>query len=260
MGSLADASFQAHAGALSALVAWLGLLAYAFQIYFDFSAYSDMAIGLGRLFGFRFVENFNSPYKSASITEFWRRWHISLSSFLRDYLYIPLGGNRKGERRTYVNLLTVMLLGGLWHGAQWTFVAWGAIHGLILAWERWQGKDAWYFALTKPLRVGVTFLIILAAWVFFRADSFGSAAMYFRGLVGLEGGSSVAGLLQGSMARGSGLPMLIIASIVVWAAPTSQKFLGSLRPWKCVLCLALAAWACAVMFQQGYSPFLYFQF
>jgi alginate O-acetyltransferase complex protein AlgI len=126
-----------------ALDAWYGVVAYAFQIYFDFSAYSDMAIGLGLMLGFMFAKNFDSPYLSQSITEFWRRWHLSLSTWLRDNLYIPLGGNRKGEVRTYVNLaMTVMLLGGLWHGASWNFVIWGGIHGGMLAIERMQGKDS----------------------------------------------------------------------------------------------------------------------
>ena len=120
----------------------MGVIAYAFQIYFDFSGYSDMAIGLGRMFGFVIPENFRSPYLSESITDFWRRWHISLSTWLRDYLYMPLGGNRKGPRRTYVNLALVMLLGGLWHGANWTFLVWGAYHGSLLAFERWMGKRA----------------------------------------------------------------------------------------------------------------------
>ena len=127
--------------------AWFGALAYAFQIYFDFSGYSDMAIGLGRMIGFEFLKNFDSPYKAESITDFWRRWHISLSTFLRDYLYIPLGGNRKGPLRTYVNLIVVMLLGGLWHGANWTFVAWGAYHGILLAFERFRGKRSAYRAM-----------------------------------------------------------------------------------------------------------------
>ena len=116
-------------------------MAYAFQIYYDFSAYSDMAIGLGLMLGFVFPKNFDSPYRSASITEFWRRWHISLSSWLRDYLYVPLGGSRHGPRRTYVNLLLVMLLGGLWHGAAWTFVIWGGLHGTLLALERAARQD-----------------------------------------------------------------------------------------------------------------------
>ncbi|HQO35823.1 MAG TPA: MBOAT family O-acyltransferase, partial [bacterium] len=134
IGQAADAAFGAET--LTTLDAWFGVIAYAFQIYFDFSGYSDMAIGLGRMFGFEFPRNFNAPYLADSITDFWRRWHISLSTFLRDYLYIPLGGNRVGPRRTYINLTLVMLLGGLWHGASWVFVIWGAYHGLFLAFER----------------------------------------------------------------------------------------------------------------------------
>ena len=172
MGGIADACFGAGEGVLTAPIAWLGVAAYAFQIYFDFSGYSDMAIGLGRMFGFRFPENFNSPYRSKSITEFWRRWHISLSSFLRDYLYIPLGGNRLGSGRTYVNLMLVMLIGGLWHGAQWTFVVWGAIHGGMLMLERLMGKDSFYHRLPGWLRMAVTFVIVLITWVFFRAENF----------------------------------------------------------------------------------------
>ena len=133
-GLLADLVFDA--GGRSCLDAWIGLLAYSFQIYFDFSGYSDMAIGLGLMLGFTFPKNFDSPYRSASITEFWRRWHLSLSNWLRDYLYIPLGGNRLSPSRTYINLAMVMLLGGLWHGAAWTFIVWGAFHGAILCMYR----------------------------------------------------------------------------------------------------------------------------
>lgn len=138
LAPVADAAFAATDPGCAA--SWVGLLAYTFQIYYDFSGYSDMAIGLGRMFGFEFPVNFNSPYKSKSITEFWRRWHISLSTWLRDYLYIPLGGNKRGSIRTYVNLGLTMLLGGLWHGAAWTFVAWGAYQGGWLALERRLGK------------------------------------------------------------------------------------------------------------------------
>jgi alginate O-acetyltransferase complex protein AlgI len=139
-GKIADLAFDA--GSLTMLDAWYGVTAYAFQIYFDFSGYSDMAIGLGLMIGFVFAKNFDSPYKSQSITEFWRRWHISLSTCLRDYLYVPLGGNRKGPIRTYVNLFATMLLGGLWHGAAWNFLIWGALHGTLLAFERMWGKAA----------------------------------------------------------------------------------------------------------------------
>ncbi len=140
LGQVADAAFNAQG--LLAPDAWFGATAYAFQIYFDFAGYSDMAVGLGRMIGFEFMKNFDAPYHAESITDFWRRWHISLSTFLRDYLYIPLGGNRKGPYRTYVNLIVVMLLGGLWHGASWTFVAWGAYHGMLLAYERYRGKQS----------------------------------------------------------------------------------------------------------------------
>ena len=139
-GKIADLAFDA--GSLSPLDAWYGVTAYAFQIYFDFSGYSDMAIGLGLMLGFVFPKNFDSPYRAQSITDFWRRWHISLSTWLRDYLYVPLGGNRNGPWRTYINLFIVMLLGGLWHGAAWTFVVWGGLHGALLAVERLRRQNA----------------------------------------------------------------------------------------------------------------------
>src|SRR5262245_30887263 len=149
-GKVADTVFTA--AGVDCLDAWTGVVAYAFQIYFDFSAYSDMAIGLALMLGFVFAKNFDSPYRAQSITDFWRRWHISLSSWLRDYLYVPLGGNRVGARRTYLNLALVMLLGGLWHGASWNFVIWGALHGGLLAFERAFGKRPLYFALPAPFR------------------------------------------------------------------------------------------------------------
>ena len=152
VGELADAAFRADS--LHWLDAWYGVFGYAFQIYFDFSGYSDMAIGLGLMFGFEFAKNFDSPYKSQSITEFWRRWHISLSTWLRDYLYIPLGGNRKGEVRTYLNLMVVMLLGGFWHGASWNFLVWGAIFGVWLAFERLLGKSSIYARLPGAIAGG----------------------------------------------------------------------------------------------------------
>ena len=158
---------------------------YAFQIYFDFSAYSDLAIGLGLMLGFVFPKNFDSPYRSASVTEFWRRWHISLSSWLRDYLYVPLGGSRRGPRRTFVNLLLVMLLGGLWHGAAWTFVIWGGLHGTLLALERARGKRALYAGLPRPVRVGATFVLVSIGWVFFRAADLGEAMHYLQTMLGL---------------------------------------------------------------------------
>ena len=181
-GKIADTTF--NTGDLSFFDAWYGAVAYAFQIYFDFSGYSDMAIGLGLMLGFVFAKNFDSPYRSKSITEFWRRWHLSLSTWLRDYLYIPLGGNRKGSVRTYINLALVMLLGGLWHGASWNFLIWGGIHGGYLAFERAQGKESIYHKLPALLQIIITFFIVLIAWVFFRADTLPDAAQYLKCMFG----------------------------------------------------------------------------
>ncbi len=192
-------------------------LAYAFQIYFDFSGYSDMAIGLGRMIGFEFLKNFDSPYKAESITDFWRRWHISLSTFLRDYLYIPLGGNRKGPRRTYVNLIVVMLLGGLWHGANWTFVAWGAYHGTLLALERFRGKRSGYDRSPRPVRVAATFVLVLFSWVLFRSANLHEAMNYLGAMLG-QGRSGSGMLLMPAMlyTPEALLVMAIGAVVVAW--------------------------------------------
>jgi D-alanyl-lipoteichoic acid acyltransferase DltB (MBOAT superfamily) len=174
--------------------AWLATLAYTLQIYFDFSGYSDMAVGLALLFGIRLPVNFRSPYKAVSIIEFWRRWHITLSRFLRDYLYIPLGGNRLGESRRYQNLLVTMLLGGLWHGAAWNFVIWGGLHGIYLCinhlWRAWRGDDGQASMLAKSLSWAVTFFAVVIAWVFFRAKTAAGAWQMLGSLFGFEAGSS----------------------------------------------------------------------
>jgi alginate O-acetyltransferase complex protein AlgI len=179
---------------LTAGEAWMGAITYALQLYFDFSGYSDMAIGLGLLFGIRLPFNFASPYKAVNIIDFWRRWHMTLSRFLRDYLYVPLGGNRKGGARRHVNLFLTMLLGGLWHGAGWTFVIWGALHGIFLivnhGWRAFRAALGWTSAETAAgrwiARV-VTFLCVTVAWVFFRAESIGEATGMLRAMVGLNG-------------------------------------------------------------------------
>src|SRR5260370_9692192 len=158
MGHIADIAFAA--GPLRVVDAWFGVVGYAFQIYFDFSGYSDMAVGLALMMGFVLIQNFDSPYRARSITEFWRRWHISLSTWLRDYLYIPLGGNRKGPGRTYVNLMTVMLLGGLWHGASWNFVIWVGIHGGMLALKRKLRGNNTLRPRPPHLSVAVTFVTV----------------------------------------------------------------------------------------------------
>jgi alginate O-acetyltransferase complex protein AlgI len=168
---------------LDTKTAWLGALAYTFQIYFDFSAYSDMAIGLARLFGFHLLENFDRPYAAVSVTDFWRRWHISLSRWFRDYLYIPLGGNRKSNIRTMANLIAVFALCGLWHGANWTFVCWGLYHGLFLIVERVTGArrvaGGGWALISRPL----TFVIVVFGWVLFRADSLPHALGFARAML-----------------------------------------------------------------------------
>jgi len=169
-----DQIFALPTEQLATSVAWLAMVGYGLQIYFDFSGYSDMAIGLGHMLGFRFLENFQHPYAARSITEFWRRWHISLSSWFRDYLYVPLGGNRKGRGRTYVNLLIVFILCGLWHGASWSFLVWGLYHGSFLVLER-AGLGTLLERVPSPLRFLYSLLVVLVGWVFFRSETLGQA-------------------------------------------------------------------------------------
>ena len=183
LGLVADKIFVLPAAELSPALCWLGALCYTFQIYYDFSGYSDMAIGLGRMFGFHFLENFNYPYIARSIREFWRRWHISLSTWFRDYLYIPLGGNRHGAVRTGANLLLVFLLCGLWHGASWTFLIWGVYHGFFLVLERVPAVRRLLDRLPAPLQHAYVLLVVLVGWVFFRADTFAHALAYLQAMV-----------------------------------------------------------------------------
>jgi D-alanyl-lipoteichoic acid acyltransferase DltB (MBOAT superfamily) len=195
-------------GGVSAQWAWLATLAYTLQIYFDFSAYSDMAIGLALMFGIRLPVNFHSPYKSLSIIEFWRRWHITLSRFLRDYLYIPLGGNRLGPIRRYQNLMLTMLLGGLWHGAGWNFLIWGGLHGGYLVVNHlWRGDGARRFVWPPFVSWGMTFVAVVLAWIFFRAATLGGAWRMLTGLFGLQDGS--AAYVSPGVIRVMDLPFLI---------------------------------------------------
>jgi alginate O-acetyltransferase complex protein AlgI len=257
-GRIADTIFDA-AGP-SALQAWQGVVAYAFQIYFDFSGYSDIAIGLGLMMGFVFARNFDSPYLSQSISEFWRRWHISLSTWLRDYLYVPLGGNRKGPSRTYVNLLLTMLLGGLWHGAAWNFVVWGGFHGLLLAIERAVGVDRLYGWMPRPLRVANTFGLVLVSWVFFRAADLGAAMTYLGRMAGVGDMASTAPLLDGLVLSPYLVLCFFAAAIVVWAAPQSWNWTRELRPARIAAVLSLLVLAVAALSTQDYNPFIYFIF
>jgi len=183
---VADEIFALPNYSLNSPVAWLGILSYSFQIFYDFSGYSDMAIGLGRMMGFRFLENFNYPYISKSIREFWRRWHISLSLWFRDYLYISLGGNRKGTNRTYINLAIVFIVTGVWHGANWTFIIWGLFHGLFLIIER-MGFDKVLMRSWKPVQHIYALLVIVIGWVFFRSTSLDNAIHYLTTLFNFSG-------------------------------------------------------------------------
>lgn len=209
------------------LQAWLGMLAYTMRLYFDFSGYSDMAIGVSRLFGFKIPINFDSPYKATSVSDFWQRWHISLSEFLKNYLYISLGGNRQGQLRRYRNLILTMLLGGLWHGANWTFVIWGGLHGLYLCIQHgWKSLRKNRLAPPSPLAgpIGwvLTFTAVLVAWVFFRAPDIGSAWAVLAGMAGMNGVSIITDLDFPAYA------ILVISTVVALGMPnTNQLFLSS---------------------------------
>jgi len=247
----ADPSYR-----LTFLEAWLGALAYAMQLYFDFSGYSDMAIGLSKMFNIDLPLNFNSPYKAHNIVEFWRRWHMTLSRFLRDYLYVPLGGNRHGRPRRYANLMATMLLGGLWHGAGWNFVIWGGLHGVYLACNyAWQGFRVNVLGHdlerhTVPGRVAataLTFLSVVLAWVFFRATSLSAALNILQGMAGLHGvvlpeewqaalaidrAAAVAGMPFGYLEAFGGTRQIVwVATLLAigWGLPNSQQIVGWLR-------------------------------
>jgi alginate O-acetyltransferase complex protein AlgI len=257
-GKVADLSFEA--GSLGVVDAWYGVTAYAFQIYFDFSGYSDMAVGLGLMLGFVFAKNFDSPYRSQSITEFWRRWHISLSTWLRDYLYVPLGGNRRGPLRTYVNLLVVMLLGGLWHGAAWTFVVWGGLHGVLLALERAGGKTAAYAKLPASLRVAVTFVTVLVTWVFFRAADLPHAFRYLGDMLGINDPHPGAALLAGIVYQPYYLGTFVLAGVIVWSAPQTWDWTRTLTMPKAATAMGLLVLSVVALTTQSFNPFIYFIF
>lgn len=271
---IADAAFALDAPGLAG--GWLGTLAYTLQLYFDFAGYSDMAIGLGLMMGFRFMENFNYPYISRSITEFWRRWHISLSTWLRDYLYIPLGGSRRGSLKTYRNIGLVMLLGGLWHGAAWNFVLWGLWHGLLLMGERLRPGLKWGASPTAPAirpaaptRVAAmaavvrTFLLVMLGWVVFRAPDMAAAGRMYAGMLGLQGGGQYEmfrvdiGLLS--------VAVLAIGTIVIFSGPWWASLMQ--RNKHKISCdyirlaiIPLFLLAVIKLMAETYSPFLYFQF
>lgn len=276
----------AHASlgtSLSMLEAWAGTLAFSFQIYFDFSAYSDMAIGLGMMFGFRLPINFASPYKATNISDFWRNWHITLTRFLRDYLYFPLGGNRKGISRTAINVIIVMALGGLWHGAAWTFVAWGLLHGAYLAvyhlWAESRIRVVWNNPWPGRL---LTFFCVTIAWVLFRAETWSAAGAILTAMTGVNGivlpllDPESGRELAGSLVTRSTLLWLSAGFFIIWFLPNSQDWLNQSDPiskkfsklwawlaWRPSLlwgaCFAILFVTVSLMLSRT-NEFLYFQF
>lgn len=295
MAFYAGVVFDASAAGqpISTQEAWLGSLAYSFQLYFDFSGYSDMAIGVARLFGIRLPLNFNSPYKATNIIDFWRRWHMTLSRFLRDYLYIPLGGGKKGKIRRYTNLLITMLLGGLWHGAGWTFVIWGALHGMFLVINhafRFVVKKLNMENLTQTrafvfVSRMITFIAVVVAWVFFRAENTTAAWNIVLAMAGqTSNDSDLMNTLTTNATAANLLGMnhddfVIMASIILllfcWYAPNTQEFMRNYRPayqkiisgssitWRATPGFAIAtAFFTLLTFLglTGVSEFIYFQF
>lgn len=256
-GRIADGSFEAAGRGF--WDAWVGAVAYALQIYFDFSGYSDMAIGLGLLFGFYFARNFNAPYRSVSVTDFWRRWHISLSSWLREYLYIPLGGNRRGALRTHVNLFVTMVLGGLWHGASWNFVLWGVLHGGALVVER-VGAARWAWRVPRWVGVGWTLAVVLVGWVLFRSPDMAVAWEYLRAMAGMAGGG-VDGSVLGAVWRQPYLGMSFAVALgVAGFGVQTWDWTQRLSIAKAVVVVGVGSLALVALLTQDYNPFIYFIF
>lgn len=253
MAPMVDAAFSIQNP--SFVDAWMGTLSYTIQLFFDFSGYSTMAVGLGLMVGFVFPKNFDDPYISASITEFWRRWHMSLSTWLRVYLYVPLGGNRLGRRRTYVNLMLTMLLGGFWHGANWTFVIWGLWHGGLLALERFWRERHPEPTLPRPVAVAWTLLLVMIGWVFFRAHSVGAAFDILAAMAGLSGWE-ISPALAWQVAPERVLVMLL-GTVLAFSMPwVRSRATGRSR----LVLIPLFLWAVATLSSQAFTPFLYFQF
>jgi len=266
LGLVADQIFGIPSDGLSPAVAWLGVLAYSLQLYFDFSAYSDMAIGLGRIFGFKFPENFNYPYAARSVTEFWRRWHMTLSRWFRDYLYIPLGGNRQGAGRTYFNLWLVFLATGLWHGAAWTFIFWGAYHGTFLILERIGGAQV-LVRLPSIVRRMYLIVVVMLGWTAFRSEGFDQLSTFYGAMLLGQSGElaqfySIGRYLDAYMAT-----ILVLAIVLAFpvvnifyttsmdaVSPSLQRRLYAIMYWVIFGVTVISVGAAS------YSPFIYFRF
>lgn len=264
MATIADTTFNADVATLSTTQAWIGALAYTFQIYFDFSGYSDMAIGMARMMGFKFPENFNNPYIAQSITDFWRRWHMTLSRWMRDYLYIPLGGNRVSTTRMYVNLWLVFIISGFWHGAEWNFLIWGCYHGLFLVFDR-----LFLTKLTNPIgklpRIALTFFLVVIGWVFFRAESLTAATHYLSVMF-----SPQAGTLQFAFTQ----ELFMLSAVAIFfsffaALPRIENWQvdyynnpmqGKRLYASAVAMLFLFGVSAGSLAATGFNPFIYFRF
>lgn len=263
VGFIADQTFSLPVEDLGSLTAWIAILCYSLQIYFDFSGYSDMAIGLGRMFGFNFKENFKHPYISISVKEFWRRWHISLSTWFRDYLYIPLGGNRKSKFRNYLNLIIVFFITGLWHGASWNFIIWGLYHGLFLLLE----KNI-YVKLPKPLKFlnhAYLILVVIIGWVFFRAENLTYALKYVKTLFSFNAGNNNSPLTYISFYT----TIVFIFGIILSTPIRKQIFRSNIfekikmyySPFlKYFIYFLLLLYSILELIQSNYNPFIYFRF
>ena len=265
LGQVADRAFALDDPSVGATVAWAGIAAYTLQIYFDFSGYSCMAIGLGKMFGFDFPENFRHPYASRSIRDFWHRWHITLSTWFRDYLYIPLGGSRGGEWRTWRNLLIVFLACGLWHGASWTFVAWGLFHGVFLGLERTRFGAA-VGSLPRLLQSAYVMLVVMAGWVLFRSESLAGAIGFLGRMVqsGPADGRSVLEFVTPEAAVAMCAGVMLSAPLVPWlrarldGASSAPRVAGEVA-WLSCLAIAFLA-SVASLLSSSYNPFIYFRF
>ncbi|MCW6093032.1 MBOAT family protein [Clostridium sporogenes] len=261
VAGIADTIFSLSNVGIDQPTAWLGAICYTFQIYFDFSGYSDMAIGLGYLFGFKFMENFNYPYISKSITEFWRRWHISLSTWFKEYLYIPLGGNRKGN--TYLNLFIVFLVTGLWHGASWNFIAWGIWNGVFIIIEKIINKKRWYIKIPCFIKTTITMLIVILGWVLFRANGLMDAINYLSIMFGINRATTVT--FQFSYFVNKKIVFWMLMSIV-GCTPVIGNTLKShqnkkiFQIGKTIFIGILLIITIIFIVNSTYSPFIYFQF
>jgi len=271
----ADQIFALPANELTPALAWFGTLCYTVQIYFDFSGYSDMAVGLGKMFGFQFIENFEHPYVAQSVKDFWRRWHISLSSWFRDYLYIPLGGNRCSEGRNYLNLIIVFFLCGLWHGASWTFVVWGLYHGSFLVLERTRFGEG-IERIPRPARHLYALVVVMFGWALFRADSFPQAMAFFSNMLGfaprIGAGQPLARYLSNEILFALLAGAVFSMPTWAWIKTRAARLLGRLpvsaRPMvagsgmilECVLVIGLLLISSAWLAGTTYNPFIYFRF